>query len=244
MKLYYVVDKWKVDNTNVIVPFYYVGDCNDTEFYEYIKLDVFTEDQLFEKHVLENYDKNISIREHRHLGRIFSIYSIDTDDLPENFSIETCKFYHKLSIKNTETSWTNYNTTYSYNSNYYKLNWQLVEHICVNTTKLKASLTNFPDDPYGDLNKLINIICGGDNPDRLVRLNTLQKMWNNDTESARELYDILCDFTFGDYYDINAEGYAYYREMRYLRDIYNVDPERSKHDKPIEYNVGDSIYKN
>lgn len=54
MKLYYVVDKWKVDKTSVIMPFYYIGDCSDTEYYEHIKLNVFTEDQLFGKHVLKN----------------------------------------------------------------------------------------------------------------------------------------------------------------------------------------------
>lgn len=31
MKLYYVIDKWKVNKTNIIVPFYYKGDCYDNE---------------------------------------------------------------------------------------------------------------------------------------------------------------------------------------------------------------------
>jgi hypothetical protein len=231
MKLYYVIDKWKVDKTDIIIPFYYIGDCSDTEYYEHIELNVFTEDQLFEKDLLEKYDEKITTGKHK--GRIFSIYSIDTENIPENFVVEKCIFYYKLSVKNLETDWIEHNEIYSYNSNYHSLKWQLEQHIHLNTDVFKKSL-EFIDNPERDIKLLINIICGGDDPDRLVRLNILQKSRNENKnfESAKELYKILFDFTFGDYYDMNAEGYAYYRAMRYLRDVYNVDPERSKHDEP------------
>lgn len=167
------------------------------------------------------------MRNYQKIGRVFSIYSIDTENLPENFSVEKYSFYYKLSVKNLETDWFNHDDTYSYNINYHKLNWQLVEHICVDTLAFKNSL-NLIDNLEGDIKLLINIICGGDAPDRLMRLNILQKAWSNDTESAKELYEILFDFTYGDYYDMNAEGYYYYRAMAFLRDTYNVDPEYNK----------------
>jgi hypothetical protein len=236
MRLYYLVDKWRVDKTGIIIQSVYRGDCEDLEYMPNVELRVFTEDQLFEENLLEKYDKLKQLHEYlKNYGRVFSIYSIETEGLPENFMIEQKRFYHILSTPNTKNNWVNIDDYNSYNSDFQNLNWKLERHVRVDTKKLKESFTNFPNDPHGDLKKLIDIICGGDHPDRLVRLNYLQKSWisESDTESARELCDILFDFTFGDYYDINAEGYAYYREMRYLRDRYNVYPERSKHDEPI-----------
>lgn len=241
MKLYYLEDKWRVNTTNIFLPLYDSIDCLDTEYIPNVTLRVFTENQLFGTELLENYDDSKQIHDYRYIGRVISIHYIETNDLPENFNIEQKQFCCMVLTPNSADSWEKINEYQSSNLKFKNLNWKLHSHIVLNTKKLKASLTNFPNDPHGDLNKLIDIICSGDHPDRLIRLNNLQKMWNNNTESARELYDILCDFTFGDYYDINAEGYAYYREMRYLRDMYNVDPERSKHDQPIEYKVGDSV---
>lgn len=42
---------------------------------------------------------------------------------------------------------------------------------------------------------------------------------NGMNENVKELYDILHDSTYNNYYyDINCEGYLYYKAMEYLRD--------------------------
>lgn len=233
MKLYYIEDKHKVDNTKIFLPVYDSDDCLDTEYNKYIKLRVFTENQLFGSDVLEKYDENIPLRNYRKIGRVFSIYSIDTTELPENFTVETYNFYHMLQVTNNENNWEKCYEYKSYNTDYKNLNWKLDKHICVNIKNFNAGL-NLPNDPNEYIKKLIDIICGGDHPDRLVRLNYLSKEWNDSTESAKELYDILFDFTYGDHYDINSEGYYYYRAMAYLRNTYNVDPEYNKRSEQTE----------
>lgn len=224
MILYYLVDKEISDNNKIFLPLYDSYDCLDTELNKHIKLRLFTENQLFGSNVLEKYDENLPLKKHRKIGRVFSIYSIDTAKVPEIFTIVTHKFYHMLQVSNNENSWEKCYDDKYYNIDYKNLDWKFEKNICVNIKKFNAEL-NLPNDPNGYIKIITNIICEGDHPDRLVRLNSLPKESIVDFESAKELYDILFDFTYGEWYDMNSEGYYYYKAMEFLRDTYNVDPE-------------------
>lgn len=223
MKLFYVVDKWRADNTVSFLPDYDSYDCLDLEYTKFINLRLFTEYQLFGFNISEKYDENISLQDNKKKGRVLSIYSIDTSELPNIFILVEHKFYYMLQVQNNENSWEKYNEDNSYNINYKNLNWKLNGHICVNLENLNLGL-NLPDNSEGDIKNLFKIILHGDHPDRLIRLNYLSKIWDNDIESAKELYEILYDFTCGDYYDFCADSSYYYRAMKFLRDTYDVDP--------------------
>lgn len=60
-------------------------------------------------------------------------------------------------------------------------------------------------------------MCGS--PSTVFRMeNIYYKILNNGlNNNAKELYDIIHDYTYSDWYDINCEGYLYYNIMAYLR---------------------------
>lgn len=232
MKLYYLIDKWSVDHNKTLAPIYYSGDCDDFDCHSEIKLNVFTEENLFDQNVTSEYEECIDYRKIRNT-RVISMYSIETSELPQSISVDSKEFYYTLSVQNTKESWKKVfegkiNCHNYYNLDYHILNWKFEKNVVLNTKKFFDQLC-LPNDSSNDIKKLTNIIVGGDHPDRLVRLNCINNKFSDENlnltlNSAKELYDILYDFTFGDYYDINSDGTCYYRAMEFLRNNYNTDP--------------------
>lgn len=133
-------------------------------------------------------------------------------------------YYHKIEILNNPSEWKKINIEYSYNKNFSELNWNLEGHFCINKEHF---LSKFQfDTEKKDIERLIKIILLGDYPERILRLNNILDDFNKNLQNcAKELYDILYEFTYGDWYDFNSEGTCYYNAMKFLRDKFNVNPE-------------------
>jgi len=219
MKLYYIIDKFIVDkNDGIIVPIVE----KDTIHEEYNSINLF--DKLFDENILEVFDEKTDYRRLRNI-RIFYLYSIETDNLTLDFSLVNYKYILKLLHENIILI--EYKENYLYSSDFQKLDWKLENVLCVNKNKFESKFifNNENDTENHDIKKIIKVIICGDSAERLLRLNNILNDFNNDMKKcAKELYEILYEFSFSDYYDINFEGTNYYSAMAFLREKYNTDP--------------------
>lgn len=220
MKLYFLNDKWKVDNNdNIIVPIFEKDkdtNCNSINLFNNI---------LFDDDVLEEYDEKVN--ENIISNRIFYLFSIEVDNLDSKLLLENNDYYYTLKLLNKNINIVDYKKNYFYASDFQKLNWKMEKIICLNKNNFTSKfIINNQNDTENNIEELINIIIQGDSAERVVRLNNIIKDFNaNMNKCAKELYEILYDFSCGDYYDINSEGVAYYNVMAFLRNKYNVDPQ-------------------
>jgi hypothetical protein len=229
MKLYYIIEKCHTDKFGIMVPLFYTSDVKDTEFNETISLNLFYQFDTFDENVLEEYNEKKSLNDYFRFDiRVFSMYSIETENLAKKFTLtKENEYKYKLTMLNENVNWVEHIENHSYASDFQNLDWKLEKVMCVNKNKFKSKFkfneTN--DNEIHDIEKLIDIIVSGDSPERLLRLNNIVNDFNCDTQKcAKELYEILYDFTYGDYFDINAEGSYYYAAMAFLRKRFNTDP--------------------
>jgi hypothetical protein len=107
-----------------------------------------------------------------------------------------------------------------YSSDFQKLDWKLENVLCLNKNKFESKFifNNENDTENHDIKKIIKVIIWGDYAERLLRLNNIFNDFNIDMKKcAKELYEILYEFSFSDYSDISNNGTNYYNAMAFLR---------------------------
>jgi hypothetical protein len=222
MKLYYIIDKLSVDkNDSIIVPIVE----KDTIYEKYNSINLF--DKLFDENILEDFDEKKSLNDYHKLGiRLFYAYSIETDNLDLDFSLVNYNYKYTLKLLHENIILIEYKENYLYSSDFQKLDWKLENILCVNKNKFESKfIFNNDNDTKNNIKKLIEVIICGDSAERLLRLNNILNDFNNDMKKcSKELYEILYEFSFGNYYDINSNGTNYYNAMAFLREKYNTDP--------------------
>ena len=226
MKLYYIIDKWRVDKNNgIIVPILE----KDNIYSSYNSINLY--DKLFDENILEIYYQDKPLNDYRILDiRVFSIYSVETDILDSNFSLFNDRYKYILNLLNENIIFINYKENYLYSQDFQILNWKFEQILCINKNKFKSNFlyNNENNNENNDIKKLLEIIIDIDSPDRLLRLNNILNDFNNNIKNcAKELYEIFNEFSCTDYFDINSEGYFYYNAINFLKDKYNVDEEYS-----------------
>lgn len=219
MKLYYLT---KEKNDNYI----YIGN---TEHQEHFQLYLFNELQLFGNDVMETYDENIpDVKYWIKDKRIFSIYSLEIDNLPTNYKLTNSNFYHVLEDLNKKYVNDGDNEDIElYKQTLRSLNLKFEKKICIDRNKiiLKFNFSLMDELIANKIKNLIKIILTGDSPINCLRLYNIANVFNVSPQFAtKEIYDILYSFTLGDYYDLNAEGPMYYDAMKILREKYYTDP--------------------
>lgn len=190
MKLYYLTNFFTKQKTGKITPLIYSADYSPDD--EKITLKLFKESELFNCNIEELIDLNSN------KIRLFSIYSIETDNITLEIS-ET-----KLLLENNKINWEHTQGCNSYVSNFEDLPWKFEKVISIDKNKL-FSLFNFNennDTQQKDIERLLKIIISGDSASQVLRLYNIINDFNNNTQKcANELYSILYDFTNGDFFD-------------------------------------------
>jgi hypothetical protein len=97
MKLYYIVDKWRVDKNNGIIVPIVEKDTIYNEYDEYNSINLF--DRLFDENILEYFDEKKLLNDYHKLGiRQFYVYSIETDNLDLDFSLVNYNYKYTLKL--------------------------------------------------------------------------------------------------------------------------------------------------
>jgi len=214
MKLYYIIDKWIVDKNGIIAPILEKDVFN----INYDSLNLFNENIvkyfINDKHNIHDETK---ISEYDY--RMCLLYSIETDNLKFNYSLSNNGYMYTLKQLN-ELNLVDYKDIYVYNFNFKNLDWKLEKKLYININNFKLLFIT----ENNNIQKLVSVIIQGDSPERLVRLKAIENNFNQNMQyCAKELYSILYDFSYGNYYNMNADGNNYYNAMEYLRNKYNLD---------------------
>lgn len=218
MKLYYLVEKINADKNNDIIVPILEKDRYDKDYNS-----IYLFDSYFNNNVIENYNNEKSLNQHFNLGlRVFNLYSIETENLHKNISLINDQIgLHKLHLDNP--TFIDYKENYQYVLEFQNLDWIFEKILCLNKINFLSTFIFTPDNDTKnkDIEMLLDIIIKGDSVDRLLRLNKIVNDFNNKPEKcAKELYEILYDFSLGDYFDINSEIHSYYNAMEFLKNLF------------------------
>ena len=171
--------------------------------------------------VMETFDENIPEPKYwKQNKRVFSIHSLEIDNLPTNYKLSNLNFHYAL--YDTENNCCDEEDFELYKQTLQSLDLKFEKKICIDKSKILSKFNLLPDD---DLNKLFKMILTGDSPINCLRLYNVANIFNTSPHLvAKEIYDILFSFTYGYYFDFNADSEIYYRTMKFLRDNYHTDP--------------------
>lgn len=213
-KLYYITNYNK--KRKILAPLQHSCDDDDDIYTLALIKENFLQTDIFED-TSGNVNRNL---------RNMIIYSIE--NIPEDFIKIEHDEYFIINSKNPDITY--YNDDYTYDKKLNDLPFTIEKRIICSYKKLFSKFIFNEHNDNDDCAKImIETITQGLDPLLIIRLLSLVNDFNNIAEPydkktydcIEKMYILFYDFTYTDYYDINSEGFYYYRIMEYYRNNFN-----------------------